>query len=465
MKEKKFRRLLNKIFTISILCTVLLSGCGEKESIGNSEMYGLKNNSSTVKSETVETAETVMLVENQIESIFGTWYIENTNATLWFNELGYEYEVPSSDYTVNGYNLYTMQHESGKTNYSYSVKEGIITFDTYNGGVSYSYQSYDDGSVILANTDNGDVITLTREMGVSGSTVTEMIGGHKYGHRMGNETWDPSDISYGSVLAWEGGIVYYTDPGDGNHLYYCNEDGSNRTLMSKLHTQDINIMDGWVYFSGYDEANREKTTGAYKMKLDGTQLHMLDDLGYARSLSIVDDTLYYTGLTTEGNYLYQSDLDGKNPKKINTEPYGDSLIVFSIYGDYAYFVDSDNGGHTLMRMSLSDGNIETVVSKLSSTYYQLDKDGIFVVRSQDIYHYDLNGGSEAKLIDCYTDYVIETGGYLIYYGGSNVRGTEMVSIMDLQNPTTILNYGGKVCYTDNYLYYYKDGEITVTAYR
>jgi len=40
----------------------------------------------------------------------------------------------------------------------------------------------------------------------------------------------------------------------------------------------------------------------------------------------------------------------------------------------------------------------------------------------------------------------------------------MVSLMDLQNPSTLLNLGGKVCYMDKYLYYYSDGKINITAY-
>jgi len=412
-----------------------------------------------------------LTVENNVANLYGQWYINSSNATILFNDQHYDPDNPTSDYTVSEFNLDTIQSDPGfLSNYSYSVEDNILYCDTYGGGIYFNYQCYEDGSVTLTDTDSGTMFTLTREMGLSGNTTTELVNGHKYGHRMGNESWETYINSDGSVLAWEGGIVYFTNPADNNYLYCCNEDGSNQKLMVNLHTEDINIMDGWVYFTGYDENNRIETTGVYKMKLDGTKLRLMESLGWAYRISIVDETLYYTSMTNDGNSLYQSDLDGNNRKEIaNLEAYGDYFIAFHIYGDYAYFGYVNSSGATilnysLMRVSLSNGMIETVIPHLSSDKFIVDKDGIFVIIAHDIYHYDMNGTSEAKLIDCYTSYVIQAGNKLIYYGGSNNRGTEIVSISDLQNPITITDFGGKVCYTDKYLYYFDNGELHVIDY-
>ena len=472
----------NSLFSMVLIFGILfLSGCGQSGSHHLTSDFSALGSGGTPSPETQADTQGAELIEdtassapcaNSIETIYGSWYINSSTSTLWFNELSYEYSVPSSDFTVKNFDLQTLQPAQNLDNRTYYFENDLIKFDTFSGEIlSFSYQCYSDGTLVLTSTATDQAITLTREMGTGGNTVTELIGGHKYGHRMGNEGWGSNYPSFGSVLAWEGGIAYFVDMADNDHLYCCNEDGTNRQLMSDMITADVNIMDGWVYFTGYDESNRLKTTGVYKMKLDGTGLQKLFVSGSSNGLSVVDNKLYYTQLTSDGSSLYQCDLDGNNEKMIaNLESYGDSLINFRIFGDNAYFAYADMSGavvnyYCLMSVSLSDGAVNTLVQKMSSKEFIIDKDGIFAVRRQDVYHYDLNGGSEAKLVDCFTNYVIETGGYLIYYGGTNTRGTEMVSLMDLQHPTTILDFGGKVCYADKYLYYYDSGELKVTAYR
>jgi len=415
-------------------------------------------------------AENASAVENSVESIYGTWYINHTNATIWFNELGYEYDTPSSDFTIKGFNLETLTADSTFDNRTYFVEDDIIEFDTYSGDLlSFSYQCYSDGSIVLTNTDSGSSIFLTREMGLTGETTTEAVDGHKYGHRMGNESWSTNYINYGSVIAQDGGIVYYTNPADNDYLYCCSEDGSNPQMMVPLHTEDVNIMDGWVYFTGYDESDRANTANVYKMKLDGTERRTLDNIRYAHALSVVDDSIYYTVLTTDGSVFCSCDLDGNNVKTIaDLGAYGIGLLSCNVYGDYAYFAYSTDQGaiilyFTLMRISLSDGTIETMVPKMSSDKYVVDRDGIFASVQYNLYHYDLDGSNGVELVDCFTDYVIKTGGDVIYNSGTN---TEMASLTDLRNPTVVIKYyTSKVCFTDKYLYYYSSGKINAVPYR
>lgn len=484
MRKRKTGRFQRFVSIVLILGVLSLSGCGSggghqlrsdfsTPGTGGETSPDARPETSaeTQDAQAVAQAGNAAPVAGSIENIYGSWYINHANATLWFNDLSYEYAVPSSDFTVENFDLETLQPAQGKDNRTYYLENDLIEFDTFSGDIlSFSYQFYSDGSLVLTSADTGQAITLTREMGTGGQTITETIGGHKYGSRMGNIGWGASYPVFGSVLAWEGGTVCFISPAD-NRLYRCNEDGTGQTLMADMYASDVNIMDGWVYFSGYDEADRANTTGVYKMKLDGTQLSKLFTAQSPNSLKVMDDKLYYMTLSTKGNTFCCADLDGKNSRVIaNLESYGNAGLEAVVYGDYAYFTYDTKKGATILyatlaRVSLSDGTTQTLVPKLSSDRFFIDQDGIFTVFGNDIYHYDLNGGGEVKLVDCFTEYVIKIGTDLIYSTGINAKGTEMADLSDLRNPTTVLNFTGKVCCTDKYLFYYSGGAVKASAYR
>lgn len=145
----------------------------------------------------------------------------------------------------------------------------------------------DDFSLIKAKNDGSEKIKLAKnvfEFGVADGYVY-FIDGKPDHHSIKSIAIDGSNLKelkkdgiYDQIFV-ENGWIYYT----GENIF-CNKeipltkmkiDGTEEKQIFNGHVAKINIIDDWMYFYYYDSQEGAKI---YKMKTDGTQLQVLDEL-------------------------------------------------------------------------------------------------------------------------------------------------------------------------------------------
>lgn len=168
-------------------------------------------------------------------------------------------------------------------------------------------------------------------------------------------------------------IDYYSANGDGWWAPYICRIKTNGTGFQRLaFGYKPVIYDGKIYFMRTKKIERTnaKVVGIAKMSLTGKNIKRLISGSY-EGLRIINGKLYYThhDSISDGDFLYQASLNGKNRKKIFHQ---------SIGGDYGVKLVSDNShlyfatADALYRLSGSNGKI---VKLTDMPYYFLQGKG------------------------------------------------------------------------------------------
>lgn len=98
------------------------------------------------------------------QSLSGTWFINSSDATIWFNDGIEDSENPASDFTVKNFNLETLKEEPNTLNATYFWRTmcfpmKLIPEKSY----PLILNSRMTVRLFLQITDSGEEITLTRK--------------------------------------------------------------------------------------------------------------------------------------------------------------------------------------------------------------------------------------------------------------------------------------------------------------
>lgn len=152
----------------------------------------------------------------------------------------------------------------------------------------------------------------------------------------------------GSRVTFERDWIYYINIKDRGNIYKMKTNGSEKTLVYDNYTSNLNLMEGWLYFSSYDENGFFKNI--YKMKTDGSERIKLseDSPSY---MNVVGDWIFYSNIN-DGDKIYKMKTDGSCRTRINYDPSW-NLIVFD---GWIYYVS----GNLLCKVK-TDGSQKTVL--------------------------------------------------------------------------------------------------------
>ena len=317
MKKCKSVLILMMIFAVSIsVCS-----CGNKDS--------------TLPSGTNRAGE---------ESLYGTWYINSSDATIWFNDRSEDDENPTSDFTVKDFNLETLRNEPNTLNTTYILESNQFSYESFSGKtVSFYYQFNDDGSLTFTSADSGEELILTRKdspslAGNEDSKKDEDAFIPDY--KPGNENiYGQPDRNLASVDHGQMGIqdewIYYSN---GSALYKMKytEGLSTAQKIVDHKAWGINVVGDWIYF-GIPDANTIN-----KVHTDGTMLQtIVAGSIYEDLLYVADHYLFYkeyvkTSASETDTYLIKMDLDtGKTVRLLK------DVYLFWGNGDHIYYINGN----------------------------------------------------------------------------------------------------------------------------
>jgi len=222
-----------------------------------------------------------------------------------------------------------------------------------------------------------------------------------------------------AIAAKEGEWIYYIKPVNPNsiqytyagNIYKVKEDGTGETLVCSDIASNINVKDGWIYYTrvifGSDSIYKIRTDGTGKTQLK-TDIKANQDI-----LQIVGDWIYYNE-GYAGRSIMRMKLDGSNRQSLipNIE---DLVQSFIVVGDWIYYTKSDltkDDYYTFFPYKMkTDGSMKSRIDDKPSDIPTIDIIGFgdYIYYSDRIYK---NDGTE-KFISRLN--VVNFDGEWIYY--------------------------------------------------
>jgi hypothetical protein len=199
-----------------------------------------------------------------------------------------------------------------------------------------------------------------------------------------------NNINQGLVASL-GDWLYFSDhSNDWGKIYKINLDGSGKEKLNDNISQNLNVVDDWIYFSNYDDGNK-----IYRVHIDGNVSEKInnDDSWW---LSVVGDWVYYTN--RDDNWkIYKVRSDGSGRTKLND----DVSNNINITGDWVYYLNfTDDNANGKVYKVRTDGRDRTRVNEDHSYYINVIEGWVYYSNYDDgskIYKIRTDGSEREKL--------------------------------------------------------------------
>lgn len=211
----------------------------------------------------------------------------------------------------------------------------------------------------------------------------------QYGNTNGN-------IQNGGLITAEGDWYYYAQPTDvGEHLYKMSSDGIIRKELSKDSPRNINVKDGWLYYTNAQDWTNTGDGKIYRMKTDGRERSVIGQIG-ATYLLVDGEYIFFS---SNGNGvdlvagIYKMDMNGDHLTLLDPGP---SKFLNIVDQKLFYVIDKKENKKA---PDLST-DISVPVDSLSSAS-QYEKEPVAIIRSMDFLGggvHDFNEGHFAFLL-------------------------------------------------------------------
>ena len=208
-------------------------------------------------------------------------------------------------------------------------------------------------------------------------------------------------------LNYMDGWIYFADMNDDNGLYKMRADGNDlQKLDEDVWADFVNVIGEWIYYS-------DNGDGIYKIKADGTDKTCIssEEVSY---VTVFDDWVYYiTDDFYEGDHLYRIKTDGTDKELLDSD---NDIDFFDISDGWIYFSQFVNEGWNLYKMRL-DGSEKTKISDITVSYLSVTGDWIYFADDDDnicISRMKKDGTNVTKLIDGPCDYMHIIGDNIYY---------------------------------------------------
>jgi len=138
------------------------------------------------------------------------------------------------------------------------------------------------------------------------------------------------------------GWIYYTlraplqSQDESWNIYKIRTDGSERTKLNDDQATNLNVYDGWIYYSIFDGGS---SRGIYRMDTNGNNLTIISEINLS-NLNVTEGWMYFNVPDDNGS-LYKIRIDGSDYTKLN-EDQSESIIIVGEWIFYNNWSDNKN---------------------------------------------------------------------------------------------------------------------------
>lgn len=186
----------------------------------------------------------------------------------------------------------------------------------------------------------------------------------------------------GHDLAEDDSYYYVENPTDESKLYRIKKDGSfAKEKLLDLQAEDINVINGKIYFSNYDETT-EPGIGIFCMNVDGSELEMITD-AYPYDMKVVNDWIYFIDYNTDG--IYKIHNKGKELIQLTDQECSGLKILENQIFTYIKTEDNSSDDEDKWELASLDVNGQNKQSYGEGESYSISEGFIYVLREDGLY--------------------------------------------------------------------------------
>ena len=229
------------------------------------------------------------------------------------------------------------------------------------------------------------------------------------------------NLNNGGTFCEDNGILYFSNPYDGNKLYSMNSDCTNAKKLVDDYVASINVHGNFIYYvknntigSAANVALSNGLTGVFRCNLDGKNVVSLYD-NYSKIISLCGNYIYYQHNDNKtAASLYKIKIDKSDNKLISKVDYNPS----SYYNGTIYF-SSIKDNHNIYTLDTKTNSISTYYTGNTSL---TDMEGTY------LYYIDLDKGSSLVRLNTVNKTVeLLVSGHCLNY---NVYGNKIFFLKD-----------------------------------
>lgn len=194
----------------------------------------------------------------------------------------------------------------------------------------------------------------------------------------------------GHDLAEDENYYYVANPTDGNKLYRIKKDGTySKEKLLDMNVGDINVVNGKVYFSIYDETV-EPGMGIFCMNVDGSEMEIITDY-YPADMKVVNDWIYFIDYNADG--IYKIHNKGKELIQLLDQECS-SLVVF----ENQIFTFAKVEDDEIWEVTSLDVNGQNKRSYGEGNYFELTDGSMCILREDGLWEMPLGQPEEETLL-------------------------------------------------------------------
>jgi len=194
------------------------------------------------------------------------------------------------------------------------------------------------------------------------------------------------NLNNGGTFCEDNGILYFSNPYDGNKLYSMNSDCTNAKKLIDDRISSINVHGNYIYYiknnstgSVANVLSSSKLAGIFRCNLDGKKVVSLYD-NISNSISLCGNYIYYQhNGNKSASSLYKIKIDSSDNKLVSKVDYNPSS-----YFNGNIFFSNIKDNHNIYTLDTKTNSISTYYSGNTSF---ADMEGTF------LYYIDLDKGS------------------------------------------------------------------------
>jgi len=277
------------------------------------------------------------------------------------------------------------------------------------------------------------------------------------------------------MFVTDGDYFYYTAFSTETEPYRIMKqaaDTSSKTVLysgGDFQISNLNLMNGWIYFSAQDKIYRIRTDGTGFATLYSAKVSASSDYSITIwDILAVNDKLYVQysdGAITLQNKLLSMDLDGANPKTIyeSAVSFGDCMTIY----DMQIFLLSQNSltvtCYDIETDTVTRFDLQNISMKAGNYYLQVSSEGRLYFYSAPADFGDTSSaaysfnpdGSDVHRAAAYSRYIIV--GETVFYYNSSDGNIYQALLNSSEKPTKVTSskIRGFFTYHNGYLYTYR----------
>ncbi len=263
----------------------------------------------------------------------------------------------------------------------------------------------------------------------------------------------------------DSGIIYFSNPYDGDRLYSMNADGSDKKLLQNVPVEYINSGGDYLYY--YQKNSDDNvifgisgnSSGIYQYKKESKKAADCLDRTASGIVSLIGSYVYYQHYDNEdGITLYRAKINSANREQLSISEINPACAV----GGSIYYPDTEHDFY----LSVFNTNSLTSGQLVSERAYNpVYEDGyLYYMNIPDdysLYRYSMSGRTIQKLTDDRVDAFNVYGDY-IYYQKNDAQDPALIRIMTDGSIPEIVAKGNytNINITSQYTYFQEFGAPT-----